>query len=176
MVFPPPGLTVRFNMRKILLHRPVQEDFWSGRQDSNLRHLRLRRRFAVPDKIFGLALFLDFIDRCTKMLVLHLPPAADKHFAQSKCLALFASYRRPNRQRKTQREPPTRGSSLCVVRTTGFEPAASCSQSKRSTKLSHVRIIGSQAVLYTRNLENATAICIRWSKTAGIISQSWLLP
>ena len=26
-----------------------------------------------------------------------------------------------------------------LVRMTGFEPAASCSQSKRSTKLSHVR-------------------------------------
>ena len=30
--------------------------------------------------------------------------------------------------------------STYVVRTTGFEPAASCSQSKRSTKLSHVRV------------------------------------
>ena len=50
----------------------------------NLRHLRLCRRFAVPDKIIGLALVLDFIDRCTQMLVLHLPPAADNHFAQSK--------------------------------------------------------------------------------------------
>ena len=27
-----------------------------------------------------------------------------------------------------------------VVRMTGFEPAASCSQSKRSTKLSHIRL------------------------------------
>lgn len=27
---------------------------------------------------------------------------------------------------------------LCMVETTGFEPATSCSRSKRSTKLSHV--------------------------------------
>ena len=27
-----------------------------------------------------------------------------------------------------------------MVRMTGFEPAASCSQSKRSTKLSHIRL------------------------------------
>ena len=30
---------------------------------------------------------------------------------------------------------------LFLVRMTGFEPAASCSQSKRSTKLSHIRIM-----------------------------------
>ena len=42
---------------------------------------------------------------------------------------------------KHKENHPQGGSSLCVVRTTGFEPAASCSQSKRSTKLSHVRII-----------------------------------
>ena len=29
---------------------------------------------------------------------------------------------------------------VVLVRMTGFEPAASCSQSKRSTKLSHIRI------------------------------------
>ena len=33
-------------------------------------------RFAVPDKIFGLTLSLDFIDRCTALRSLHLPPAA----------------------------------------------------------------------------------------------------
>jgi len=33
-------------------------------------------RFAVPDKIFGLALFLDFIDRCTALRSLLPPPAA----------------------------------------------------------------------------------------------------
>ena len=47
----------------------------------------------------------------------------------------------PSRQQKTKREPPTRDGSLFVVRMTGFEPAASCSQSKRSTKLSHIRIL-----------------------------------
>ena len=95
-----------------------------------------------PIKSSHLTHFLDFIDRYTKMLVLHLPLAADKHFAQSKRLTLLASCRRFNQAaEKTQRELPTRGSSLCVVRTTGFEPAASCSQSKRSTKLSHVRIL-----------------------------------
>ena len=52
-----------------------------------------RRRFAVPDKIFGLSLFLDFIDRCTKLLILYLPLAGDKQFAQSKFLALLASCR-----------------------------------------------------------------------------------
>jgi len=31
---------------------------------------------AVPDKIFGLALFLDFIDRCHSLSSLHPPPAA----------------------------------------------------------------------------------------------------
>ena len=31
---------------------------------------------AVPDKIFGLTLFLDFIDRCHSLPSLHLPQAA----------------------------------------------------------------------------------------------------
>ena len=31
---------------------------------------------AVPDKIFGLALFLDFIDRCHSLRSLNPPPAA----------------------------------------------------------------------------------------------------
>ena len=39
-------------------------------------------RFAVPDKIFGLTLFLDFIDRCTPMGLLHLPQAAQPHWAK----------------------------------------------------------------------------------------------
>ena len=30
---------------------------------------------AVPDKIFGLTLFLNFIDRCHSLGSLHLPPA-----------------------------------------------------------------------------------------------------
>ena len=50
---------------------------------------------------------------------------------------------------------------------TGFEPAASCSQSKRSTKLSHIRIFSS-LVLYTTFREkaitkwqpNGEAVCI----------------
>ena len=49
--------------------------------------------FAVPDKIFGHTLILDFIDRCTKLLILDLSPAADKQFAQSKYLALLARCR-----------------------------------------------------------------------------------
>ena len=31
---------------------------------------------AVPEKIFGLPLFLDFFDRCAKVCSLHPPPAA----------------------------------------------------------------------------------------------------
>jgi hypothetical protein len=38
----------------------------------------------VPDKIFGLTLILDFIDRCTKTVLLGLPLAAQDGFAQSK--------------------------------------------------------------------------------------------
>jgi len=38
----------------------------------------------VPDKIFGLTRFLDFIDRCTKNALLHLPLAAQVVFAQSR--------------------------------------------------------------------------------------------
>ena len=104
------------------------------------RHLRLCRRFAVPDKIFGLTLILDFIDRCTKMLVLHLPPAADKHFAQSKYLALLARCRKGTISCRRKKKSISEEMLFFLVRTTGFEPAASCSQSKRSTKLSHVRI------------------------------------
>jgi len=37
-----------------------------------------------PDKTFGLSLILDFIDRCTKNALLHLPPAAQAVFAQSR--------------------------------------------------------------------------------------------
>ncbi len=55
----------------------------------------------------------------------------------------------------TETEPP-KGSSLFVVRMTGFEPAASCSQSKRSTKLSHIRICLQQSVLYRTETKNAT--------------------
>ena len=43
---------------------------WLRRQDSNLRPV------AVPDKIFGLTLILDFIDRCHALSSLHPPPAA----------------------------------------------------------------------------------------------------
>ena len=56
------------------------------------------------------------------------------------------------RSMKTQREPPIKGSSLCVVRMTGFEPAASCSQSKRSTKLSHIRL---SLLLYTTSCKKS---------------------
>ena len=38
-----------------------------------------------------------------------------------------------------------------LVRMTGFEPAASCSQSKRSTKLSHIRVLVSVSVSQHRN-------------------------
>jgi len=38
--------------------------------------LHTHTRFAVPDKIFGLTLFLDFIDRCTALGSLHPPQAA----------------------------------------------------------------------------------------------------
>jgi len=31
---------------------------------------------AVPEKIIGLTLFLDFFDRCLSLTSLHLPPAA----------------------------------------------------------------------------------------------------
>ena len=31
---------------------------------------------AVPEKIIGLTLFLDFFDRCLSLASLHLPPAA----------------------------------------------------------------------------------------------------
>ena len=33
---------------------------------------------AVPDKIFGLTLFLDFIDRCHSLGSLHLPQVAQR--------------------------------------------------------------------------------------------------
>jgi len=33
-------------------------------------------RFAVPEKIIGLTLILDFFDRCTQIASLHPPPAA----------------------------------------------------------------------------------------------------
>ena len=36
----------------------------------------VRLTVAVPDKIFGLTLFLDFIDRCHSLPSLHPPPAA----------------------------------------------------------------------------------------------------
>ena len=40
----------------------------------------------------------------------------------------------------TEKSPkPTKADFGLLVRMTGFEPAASCSQSKRSTKLSHIR-------------------------------------
>ena len=41
-------------------------------------------QLAVPDKIFGLTHFLDFIDRCASNASLYLPQAALGIFAQSK--------------------------------------------------------------------------------------------
>ena len=55
---------------------------WSEMGDSNSRHPRLRRRFAVPEKIVGLSLSLDFFDRCTNNALLHLPLAAQSVVAQ----------------------------------------------------------------------------------------------
>jgi len=49
-----------------------------------LKRNALVARFAVPDKIFGLTLILDFIDRCTSKTSLYLPQAALGLFAQSK--------------------------------------------------------------------------------------------
>jgi len=60
--------------------------FWSKWRDSNSRHPRLRRQLTVPDKIFGLARILDFIDRCASNASLYLPPAALGIFAQSRNL------------------------------------------------------------------------------------------
>ena len=59
-------------------------EVWSKWRDSNSRHPRLRRQFAVPDKIIGLTLLLDFIDRCTQNTRLHLPPAAPGVLTQSR--------------------------------------------------------------------------------------------
>ena len=36
----------------------------------------LRHPVAVPEKIFGLTLVLDFFDRCHSLASLYLPPAA----------------------------------------------------------------------------------------------------
>ncbi len=115
-------------------------DEWSKWRDSNSWHPRLRRLLRCP--VCALTLLRL---RCTQTAATHSgrlapPPAALPSLPQSRKPALFAECRSLQlSSRKTQREPPARGSSLCVVRTTGFEPAASCSQSKRSTKLSHVR-------------------------------------
>ena len=46
---------------------PVYVALWAEMQTSPV---------AVPDKIFGLTLFLDFIDRCHSLSSLHPPPAA----------------------------------------------------------------------------------------------------
>jgi hypothetical protein len=44
--------------------------FWLRRQGSNLRPSGYRfAPFAVPEKIIGLALILDFFDRCTRLLL-----------------------------------------------------------------------------------------------------------
>jgi len=89
--------------------------FWSKWRDSNSRHPRLRRRFAVPDKNFGLALILVFIDRCTQTTLLHLPPAAQSGLAQSRYPALFAGCRIRICTAKNAKRPAPRGSSLCVA-------------------------------------------------------------
>jgi len=49
--------------------------------------------FAVPEKIFVLALILDFFDRCTQNALLLLPPAAQSVLAQSRYPALLAGCR-----------------------------------------------------------------------------------
>jgi len=46
--------------------------------------IALVARFAVPEKIIGLTLFLDFFDRCTQNASLYLPPAALGVLAQSR--------------------------------------------------------------------------------------------
>ena len=61
-------------------------------------------RFAVPDKIFGLTLFLDFIDRCHSLCSLTPPPAAvaslpilDNRTAAHKCINIEPTKQSPNR-------------------------------------------------------------------------------
>ena len=59
---------------------------------------------AVPDKIFGLALLLDFIDRCHSLTSLHPPQAAfdslptGHFFTLLRKAALFKSHS-PNKKR-----------------------------------------------------------------------------
>ena len=59
--------------------------FWSRRQDSNLRHLRLRRHLAVPEICCSLFASPNF-DRCAISPSLLPPPAAVGLNAQSKRL------------------------------------------------------------------------------------------
>ena len=97
--------------KKVQMSQKRHLDFWSEWRDSNPRHpapkagalptalhpdkylinyiILLRRLLwspglRWPDKIFGLTLSLDFIDRCTKNALLLLPPAAQAVFAQSR--------------------------------------------------------------------------------------------
>ena len=97
----------------------------------NLRHPRLRRRFAVPESCFLLVAQATF-DRCTASPSLLLPPAAVGLCPQSRCPALLAGCRAaisyPNKK-----DGPSLTNRLFLVGVTGFEPAASCSQSRRAT-------------------------------------------
>ena len=68
----------------MLRHKPLlfPADHWgckvaTCKQVANLsRNICVAPPVAVPDKIFGLSLFLDFINRCHSLRSLHPPPAA----------------------------------------------------------------------------------------------------
>ena len=104
------------------------QDFWSGRQDSNLRHPRLHRRFAVPCVRLG-----------TNACVAHRPlhqnacPSSATGSGQAFCPKQAPCFaRRMPLYENTKRTAP-RDSSLCVVQVARLELAASCSQSRRVT-------------------------------------------
>ena len=57
------------------------------RLSGRLLNIGSAARFAVPDKIFGLTLILDFIDHCTALPSLTPPPAAVGSLTQRATLA-----------------------------------------------------------------------------------------
>ena len=104
------------------------------------RHLRLRRLLRCPIKSSGLRFPLILSTAATRSPRCICRRQRSARSPKANALLCSQDAAKRNQSYKQKDPDPAKADSGSLVRTTGFEPAASCSQSKRSTKLSHIRI------------------------------------
>ncbi len=137
-------------MSGILLELPISQS--QSKRSTKLSHIRLYMRlYKMGVRKKALFLLRCPISSLSKDRLRQLSPAATRsppftclwqRSARSpKASALLCSQAAAKYNLLDKQKSPdtTKAVSGLLVRMTGFEPAASCSQSKRSTKLSHIR-------------------------------------